>query len=93
MSEFELRRIQKLVKQGCYIITDHAIDEMNEDDLLFADIINIILTGFIRGKETDDKTKEQKYIICGKTLNDYQAEVVCKISKVAEIVIITVYVL
>jgi len=47
MYEFELRRLQKLIKHGKFVMTDHAIDEMNEDNLLFFDIINIFLTGFI----------------------------------------------
>ena len=91
MYEFELKRIQRLVKSGKFVMTDHAIDEMNEDNLMFADIKNIVATGEIINVRRDERSNEKKYNIAGETLECYQAEIICKV--ISDVVIITVYVL
>ena len=47
MPHHVLERIQRLISNGHYEVTDHAYEEMADDDLLLVDVETAILTGSI----------------------------------------------
>ena len=74
-----------------YVMTLHAEEEMNDDDLSIFDIENCILTGRVVERQKDHDTSEWKYLIQGRTLADAEIVVVAKLSLTGKWVIITVY--
>ena len=74
-----------------YVMTLHAEEEMNDDDLSIFDIENCILTGRVVERQKDHDTGEWKYLIQGRTLADAEIVVVAKLSLTGKWVIITVY--
>ncbi len=74
-----------------YMMTLHAEEEMNDDDLSIFDIENCILTGRVVERQKDHDTGEWKYLIQGRTLADAEIVVVAKLSLTGKWVIITVY--
>lgn len=75
-----------------YIMTLHAEEEMDSDDLTIFDVESCILTGKIIERQRDQATAELKYRINGKTLSGGTADVIVKISPTGKLVVITVYV-
>ena len=73
------------------VMTLHAEEEMNDDDLSIFDIENCILTGRVVERQKDHDTSEWKYLIQGRTLADAEIVVVAKLSLTGKLVIITVY--
>jgi hypothetical protein len=49
-----LNRIRELIRQGRYDLTDHAWDEMVDDNLLLVDLETAILTGEIVSEDSGD---------------------------------------
>jgi len=49
-----LERIRELMRQGRYDVTDHAWDEMADDNLLLIDVETAILTGVIVREDKGD---------------------------------------
>jgi hypothetical protein len=47
MASRELERIRNAILDGCYALTEHAQDEMGEDNLDVLDVEAAILTGTI----------------------------------------------
>lgn len=86
-----LKRMREKVRTRQYIMTLHAVEEMDDDDLSVFDVEHIILTGEIAERQNDDQTREDKYLIAGYTLSENQATVVTKIGPTGKLVIITVY--
>jgi uncharacterized protein DUF4258 len=86
-----LNRMREKVRAREYVMTLHAEDEMNDDELSIFDVEGGILTGEITERQTDKTTGEWKYLVSGKTLTDYDIVVVGKLSLTGKLVIITVY--
>ncbi|BAZ10252.1 hypothetical protein NIES4071_20670 [Calothrix sp. NIES-4071] len=74
-----------------YVMTLHAEEEMNDDNLTIYDIEETILTGKILERQKDKVTTESKYRIRGITEDMIEVEVVAKLSLTGKLVIITVY--
>lgn len=74
-----------------YVMTIHAEEEMENDNLSIFDVENGILTGEIVERQKDAETDEWKYLIAGKTLDETDIIVVTKMSLTDTLVIITVY--
>jgi len=87
-----LKRIQNLIRERRYVVTVHALDEMDDDGLTIFDVERVILTGEITERQRDSKAQEWKYLVRGKTIEDLDAEVVLKIGPTEKLVVITVYV-
>jgi hypothetical protein len=88
-----LNRIRRLVLQRQYVVTVHAADELDADDLTVYDLERIVLTGTIVAKQKDRETSESKYRISGQTINGSPAETVVKVSMTQNVVFVTVYAL
>ena len=91
MFEAILRRIRQRIRQGRYVMTLHAEEEMDEDNLSLLDIEHVVLTGSLLQRKRDRKTREWKYLIEGRTTGETRAAVIGKLSPTGTVVIITVY--
>ena len=86
-----LVRMREAIRTRNYIMTLHAEEEMDDDDLSIFDIERIILTGTIIEQQKDQVTEEWKYLIEGDSISNESAVVVAKMSVTGKLVIITVY--
>ena len=91
MFERELKRFRALVRERQLLLTFHALEEIDEDDLLEEDIESVILSGRIVERQIDRATGERKYILSGWDLAGGPAGVVVKTSPTGKVVVITVY--
>ncbi len=88
-----LRRMRKLVRTSGYVMTIHAVEEMEADGLSVFDIERCILTGEIVTRQKDRDTGESKYLVQGKAVGGNKIVTVAKIAPTGKLVIITVYAL
>jgi len=88
-----LREIKEKVSNRQYVMTLHAEEEMEDDDLTIYDIEQGILTGEILERQKDRVTAESKYRVRGETAKGGDVELIVKLSPTGKVVIITVYVL
>ena len=86
-----ITRIRNLVRSLNYVVSVHAAEELEDEDLTILDLENILLTGTIIERQKDRETRETKIVIRGRTLDDRQAEAVVKIGFTGVLYIITVY--
>lgn len=93
MFERVLQQIQEKVGQQQYVMTLHAEEEMEDDNLCIDDIEHGILTGIILERQSDRRTNEWKYRICGRTIDSTALEVIAKLGMTSKVVSITVYLL
>jgi hypothetical protein len=87
-----LQRIQAKIRALDYVMTTHADQEMDDDDLTIFDIEQVLLTGQIIERQRDQQTGDWKYLIQGLTDDGLNVIVVAKLSPTDTVVIITVYV-
>ena len=83
--------MRERIRTNEYIMTLHAEEEMNNDDLSIYDVESGILTGRIAERQKDKETAEWKYCINGQTLSGEEVEVIAKMSSTGKLAIITVY--
>ncbi len=74
-----LLRMRELIRTSGYVMTVHAIDEMETDGLTVFDIERCILTGQIVERQKDLRTGEWKYLVYGQTVGGADAVTVAKI--------------
>ena len=86
-----LQRKREKVRTLDYVMTIHAEEEMEDDDISILDVEHVILTGEIIERQQDQETGEWKYLIAGNTLADDPIIVVAKLALTGTLVIITVY--
>lgn len=86
-----LREMQEAARGRRVYLSEHARDEMADDDLTFRDVIHCILTGEIVEEQYDLKRKENKYVIYGDCLDETEMAVVAKLTYNQGVGVITVY--
>ena len=86
-----LKRMREAIRTRNYVMTLHAEEEMDDDNLSIFDVERIILTGEIIERQKDRETTEWKYLIKGDTISNRIAIVVSKMGVTGKLVIITVY--
>lgn len=86
-----LSEMRDAARFGWVYLSEHARDEMAEDDLTFQDVINCILTGEIVEQQYDLKRKEYKYVIYGECLDEAEIAVVAKLTYNQGVGVITIY--
>ena len=91
MFERVLKQMQEKVRVRQYVMTLHAEEEMDNDELTIFDVEHGILTGAIVERQKDRDTGEWKYLVQGRTLESEPFTVVTKLSPTAKLVILTVY--
>jgi len=62
-----LKLFREKIIEKHYVMTLHAEEEMNDDNLSIYDVEEIILSGAIQERQRDKKTAEWKYRIRGET--------------------------
>jgi hypothetical protein len=88
-----LNRLREKIRKRQYVITLHAEEEMDDDELTIYDVESVVLTGALIEQQRDRKSKERKYLVRGQTVaGDVIAIVVSKIGPTGKLVILTVYV-
>lgn len=91
MFERILRRFRERVRSGEFVMTLHAVEEMEDEGLSIFDVERAILTGKIVRRQKDEETREWKYLVDGRSLSQDEVVVVAKLSPTDKLVIITVY--
>jgi len=91
MYERVLRQMREKIRTRQYVMTLHAEEEMNDDDLSIFDVERAILTGTVTERQQDLVTGEWKYLVTGRSIREEDVAVVAKISVTEKLVIITVY--
>jgi len=83
----KIKRIQALVRNGLYYLTEHAYDEASADDFDIYDVEQGILTGKMRRTWP----REGKYELVGSALNGRPIGIVCRVTMSGKVRVITVY--
>ena len=92
MFERILRQLRERIRTRQYVMTIHAVGEMDDDGLTVFDIERGVLTGEIIERQKDSVTGEYKYLVKGRTIEDDEVVVVTKLSPTGKLVIITVFI-
>ena len=91
MSQVSISHLRHLIRTLSYVVSSHAADELEDDNLSVFDLENIVLTGQITERQRDKVTRESKYVVHGVTLDGQAAEVVAKVGHTGKLFVITVY--
>ena len=86
-----LKRLQQKVRVGEFVITLHADEEMDADELSIVDVEHCILNGRILERQKDPGTGESKYRIRGQTRAGQEMDTIAKFGPTGKLMIITVY--
>lgn len=91
MNKEILARIRQAVREKRYQMTDHALEEADDDDLTLDDILDVLLNGDLDSTYTDDP-RGTRYVIRGDVDED-EVDVVCRFRHDGRLlIVITVYV-
>jgi hypothetical protein len=85
--------IRECIRSLNYVVTLHAAEELDDDNLTILDLESIILTGEIAERQRDRRTRESKSVVRGATLAGEEAEVVVKVGASGKLIVLTVYLL
>jgi hypothetical protein len=85
-------RLRAKIRDGLLLITFHAANELDDDEISILDVEEIILTGDIIQRQRDPQTRERKYVIRGGTLAGEAACCVVKIGPTGQVVLVTAWV-
>ena len=93
MYERILKQMRDKIRSRQYVMTLHAEEEMDDDELSIFDVESGILTGRIVERQRDRSKQEWKYLVQGETIDgDRVIVVVSKFGYADRLVILTVYV-
>lgn len=87
-----LERFRSRIRERRYVVTLHALDEIDEDALSVFDVERAILTGEIIQRQRDQTTREWKYLVRGNAIDGRQIVVVSKLGLTDKLVVITAWV-
>jgi len=91
MFDRELRRFREAVERGNSLVSQHALDEMDEDRLGILDVEPAMLSGAIVQRQRDRRTGERKAVIEGHASDGQRLAAVVKLTVAARMVLIPVY--
>ena len=91
MFDHVLQRMREKVRALDYVMTMHAEEDMEDDDISILDVDTRALTGEIIERQQDQGIGEWKYSMAGYTLADDPIIVAAKLVLTGTLVIITVY--
>ena len=69
MFEKVLRRFREKISTGGFVMTLHAVEEMEDEGLSILDVEHAVLTGTITRRQKDEETREWKYLVNGRSLS------------------------
>lgn len=93
MAHPTISQLRHLIRTLNYVVSTHAAEEIEDDNLSILDLENIILTGQVTERQRDIQTRESKIVVSGVTLDGHDAQAVVKIGYTGKLIVITVYVL
>ena len=93
MARPTINQLRHLVRTLNYVVSTHAAEELEDDNLSILDLENIILTGQITERQRDAQTRESKIVVSGVTLHGNHAQAVVKVGLTGKLIVITAYVL
>jgi hypothetical protein len=93
MARSTINQLRNLVRTLNYVVSTHAAEELEDDNLSILDLENIILTGQITERQRDVQTREIKYVVSGATLDGSHAQTIVKVGFTRKLIIVTAYVL
>jgi len=88
-----LLRMRELIRQGRYVLTVHAEEEMEADAMSVFDVEQCVLTGRIVERQRDRATGGWKYLIHGRTTTPQRAAVVARLGPIQTLIVLTVFAL
>jgi hypothetical protein len=91
MASRELERIRNAILDHRYVLTEHAYDEMAEDDLDVLDVESAILTGDIMRTFTQDPRGTRFEVLGFGTDQTLRVGVVVRFVEHDQLLILTVY--
>ena len=91
MTQVTIAHLRHLIRTLSYVVSTHAADELEDDNLSILDLENIILTGQIIDRQRDAQTREVKCVVAGLRLDGSAAEAVVKVGSTGKLIVITVY--
>ena len=77
--ENALNTIREKIRTRQYVMTIHAEEEMDDDELTIFDVERAILTGIIIERQEDYDTSEWKHVLSGETVHGLRLIVVVKL--------------
>lgn len=86
-----LERFRSRIRERQYVVTLHALDEIDEDTLSVFDVEKVILTGEIIERQRDQRTREWKYLVRGNALDGRHMVVVAKLGLTDKLIVITAW--
>ena len=86
-----LERLRQKILAGQYLIPFHAAGEMDDENYDTFDLENIILTGSIIRRQRDPNTHEQKYVVRGRSVEDFESCCVVELGPRGDVVFVTVW--
>lgn len=93
MTRHTISYIRECIRSLNYVVTLHAAEELDDDNLTILDLESIVLTGEIGERQRDRRTREGKSVVRGTTLAGEEAEVVVKVGSRGKLIVLTVYLL
>jgi hypothetical protein len=90
--QLTLNRIRDLVRSLTYVVSIHAAEELEDDNLTILDLESVLLTGQIIKRQRDRRTREAKAVVRGRTLQGFEAEAILKLGHTGTLFVITIYV-
>lgn len=91
MFDSVMKRMRQKICTCQYVMTIHAEEEMDNDELSVFDVECCILTGEIIERQKDRVTNEWKYLVKGQSIAGSNLVVANKFSPTDKLVVITVY--
>lgn len=91
MAQTTISHFRHLIRTLNYVVSAHAAEELEDDNLTILDLENIVLTGQIIERQRDAKTREVKCVVAGFALDGSAAEAVVKLGFTGKLIVITVY--
>ena len=91
MAQATISQFRHLIRTLNYVVSTHAAEELDDDNVSILDLENIVLTGQITERQRDAQTRELKCVVTGITLDGSAAEAVVKVGFTGKLVIVTVY--
>ncbi|MBA2352157.1 MAG: DUF4258 domain-containing protein [Burkholderiales bacterium] len=91
MAQVTISQFRHLIRTLNYVVSTHAAEELEDENLSILDLENIVLTGQITKRQRDAQTREIKCVVSGVTLDGASAEAVVKVGFTGKLIVITVY--
>jgi hypothetical protein len=86
-----LGRMREKIRTREYIMTLHAEEEKDADELSIFDVEGCVLSGEVTERQRDENTRGWKYRVAGKGVSGRKLEVIVKMGPTGKLIIITVY--